>query len=116
MGAGRARAAGRPAALAGEYLTEPIVIIDAEDRTLLEPLATRPGVVSATWNGALHLQVESLAVLPDLVAHAVAGGARLTRVEPQAATLETLYFEMQRQLRDETRRREEARPGRRDSR
>ncbi|MFQ5554399.1 MAG: ABC transporter ATP-binding protein [Acidimicrobiia bacterium] len=113
MGAGTARAAGKPGELAARYLGEPIVVIDAQDRSLLGPLEHQPGVVSASWNGALHLRLESLAVLPDLVARAVADGARLTRVEPQEASLETLYFEMQRQMRDETQRREETQsPGR----
>lgn len=107
MGAGTAHAAGAPADLARLYLNDPIVIIDAENRTLLEPLVGHPAVIDATWNGALHLRLDSLDVLPDLVSQAVAGGARLTRVEPQAATLETLYFEMQRRIRDETQRREE---------
>jgi ABC-2 type transport system ATP-binding protein len=112
MGAGTARAAGRPEDLAGRYLTEPIVVIDAEDRTLLEPLTRHPTVTAAQWNGALHLHLRTLDDLPDLVALAVSGGARLTRVEPQAVTLETLYFEMQRQLRAENQRREETQPAR----
>ena len=112
MGAGTARAAGRPDELAAVYLNEPIVIFDAGDRSLLEALIGHPDVTEAQWNGALHLSLRSLSVLPDLVAMAVSKGARLTRVEPQALTLETLYFEMQRQIRAETQRREETQRGR----
>ena len=112
MGAGSARAAGRPDELAGVYLSEPIVIFDAQNRTTLDVLTAHPDVTEAQWNGALHLHLRTLDVLPDLVAMAVAEGARLTRVEPQAPTLETLYFEMQRQIRAETQRREESQSGR----
>ena len=38
--------------------------------------------------------------LPDVVAELVASGARITRVQPDNPTLETLYFEMQRSLRE----------------
>lgn len=107
MGAGKARAAGRPQDLAGVYLPEPIVVFDAQDRSVLDVLTAHPEVMSAQWNGALHLRLRTLDVLPDLVALAVAEGARLTRVEPQEATLETLYFEMQRRLRTESQQREE---------
>lgn len=100
MGAGQARAAGHPRELAAKYMKDPVVIIDAEDRDILREMASRPGVVGASWNGALHVSIESLEMLPDIVAALVEDGARLTRVEPMAATLEYLYFEMQRQLRD----------------
>ncbi|HEX9643463.1 MAG TPA: ABC transporter ATP-binding protein [Acidimicrobiia bacterium] len=99
MGAGSARAAGRPADLAAAYLTQPTVVMDAQDRTALADVASQPGVVSAAWNGALHVKLETLDTLPDLIATLVAQGARLTRVEPQLPTLEHLYFEMQRTLR-----------------
>ena len=54
-------------------------------------------MVSAEWNGsASQVTLDDLHRLPDLVAHLVRDGARLTRVEPVSATLEELYFEMQR--------------------
>ena len=59
-----------------------------------------PAVVDAVWNGALHVRLRDLDDLPDLVAGLVSNGTRLTRVEPQVPTLETLYFEMQRRLRE----------------
>ncbi len=99
MGAGSARAAGHPTDLAARYMKDPVVIVDAENRALLKGLNRYEGVKGAVWNGALHVTLESIEVLPDMVAGLVADGVRLTRVEPMAATLEHLYFEMQRQLR-----------------
>ena len=101
MGAGKSQAAGAPSALAADFLTEPTVLIDAEDRSALDGMTQRPGVVSATWNGALHVKLDDIDSLPDLVSAMVADGARLTRVEPQLPTLEHLYFEVQRRLRGE---------------
>jgi ABC-2 type transport system ATP-binding protein len=100
MGAGRARIVGTQADLANQFVTNPGVVIDAEDRTVLESLEHHEDVVSAEWNGALHLRLTHLDRLPDLVADLVAGGARITRVEPDNPTLETVYFEMQRSLRE----------------
>jgi ABC-type multidrug transport system ATPase subunit len=102
MGAGKAQASGAPKALAADFLKHPTVLFDAENRPALHEIATRPGVVAATWNGALHVKLDSLDGLPDLVAAMVADGVRLTRVEPQLPTLEHLYFEVQRALRGET--------------
>jgi hypothetical protein len=76
-------------------------VFDAENRAGLETITDRPGVVSASWNGALHVKMNDLDALPDLVAAMVADGVRLTRVEPQLPTLEHLYFEVQRTLRSE---------------
>jgi len=98
MGAGQAREAGNPAELAGRYLTEPVVVLDAEDRTALAIVEGRPGVLDATWNGALQVRLDGIERLPGIVADLVAAGARITRVEPQAPTIETLYFEMQHSL------------------
>ena len=99
MGAGHARAAGHPTELAARYMKDPVVIVDAENRNLLKDLDRYRGVKGSVWNGALHVTLDSIEVLPDMVAGLVADGVRLTRVEPMAATLEHLYFEMQRQLR-----------------
>lgn len=101
MGAGKAQAAGAPAELAARYLTRPTVVFDAENRHALDRITERPGVRSATWNGALLVELEHLDALPDLVASIVADGVRLTRVEPKLPTLEHLYFEVQRALRGE---------------
>jgi hypothetical protein len=77
------------------------VILDAENRTQLKTVTDNPAVLSAEWNGALHITLETLDALPDLVGELVASGARLIRVEPVLPTLEHLYFEMQRTLREE---------------
>lgn len=96
MNEGHAQAAGPPAELASRYMSDPIVIFDAENREALERLATFDGVIDATWNGAVHATLKDIDLLPDLVAGLVESGARLTRVEPLVPTLEELYFEMQR--------------------
>jgi ABC-2 type transport system ATP-binding protein len=100
MGAGSARASGRPTDLAGQFMRQPNVVFDAENRESLDVVLSLPGVVDAMWNGALHVRLESPEHLPDVVAGLVAAGARLTRVEPIAPTLANLYFEMQRSLGD----------------
>ena len=96
MNNGHAQASGAPAKLAGEYLADPVVILDAENRASLQSLERQDGVVSVSWNGSVQVTLDDLHRLPDLVAHLVRDGARLTRVEPVGATLEELYFEMQR--------------------
>ncbi|MEA2002218.1 MAG: ABC transporter ATP-binding protein [Actinomycetota bacterium] len=99
MGAGHAQIVGSQQDLAERFVTNPAVVIDAEDRSALENLESHTDVVSARWNGALHLRLTHLDRLPDLVNDLVAAGVRITRVEPDNPTLETLYFEMQRSLR-----------------
>lgn len=100
MGAGSARAAGPPTQLAAEYMKNPKVIFDAENRPQLKAVADHPAVLGVEWNGALHATLESLDDLPDLVNELVASGTRLIRVEPVLPTLEHLYFEMQRSIRE----------------
>jgi ABC-type multidrug transport system ATPase subunit len=100
MGAGSARAAGHPTRLAAEYMKNPTVIFDAENRSTLDSLPDHPAVIDAVWNGALHVTLSDLDNLPDLVTEVVKAGARLTRVEPVLPTLEHLYFEMQRTMRE----------------
>lgn len=99
MGAGRAQVAGSQTELMEQYVKNPSVLLDAENRESLNGVTTHEHVVSAEWNGSLHVRLTNLDHLPDLVADLVAGGARLTRVQPNNPTLETLYFEMQRSLR-----------------
>lgn len=99
MGAGRAQIAGNQSDLADEYVTNPSVIFDAEDRATLRGIEQHEHVVAAEWNGSVHVRLTHLDHLPDLVADLVAQGVRLTRVQPDNPTLETLYFEMQRSLR-----------------
>jgi ABC-2 type transport system ATP-binding protein len=99
MGAGKAQIAGSQSDLANQYVTNPSVILDAEDRAALAGIENHEHVVAAEWNGSVHVRLTHLDHLPDLVADLVAGGVRLTRVQPDNPTLETLYFEMQRSLR-----------------
>ncbi len=105
MNKGSVRALGRPDELAARYMSGQVVIFDAEDRSVLEQLGSADGVIDATWNGALHVTLDDLNRLPDLVTTLVGQGARLTRVEPIEPTLEELYFEVQR-----AHRRDEASP------
>jgi ABC-2 type transport system ATP-binding protein len=100
MGAGHAQIVGSQDDLARRFVTNPAVVIDAEDRSALENLESHADVVSAQWNGALHVRLTHLDRLPDLVSDLVNAGVRITRVEPDNPTLETLYFEMQRSLRE----------------
>ncbi len=48
-------------------------------------------------NGVATVELENETDVPDLVDALVASGARLTRVEPQAPTLEQLYFAIRRE-------------------
>jgi len=96
MVGGTVRALGHPRTLADRYLGHPLVLIDAEDRGALGAVAAHPGVRNTRWDGALEVELETLGALPDLVAALVAGGVRLTRVEPKTTRLADLYFEMQR--------------------
>ncbi len=101
MNEGHAWVAGHPDHLAEQYWRDNRVHFDAEDRTDLSILSNLDGVVSATFNGHVTAELDNLDRLPDIVATLVAGGARLTRVEPIQPTLEALYFEMQRHRRGE---------------
>ncbi len=96
MSNGHAQVSGSPEELTGRYLADPIVVFDAEDRSSLDSLVDREGVLSVSPNGAVHATLADLNSLPDLVAELVRDGVRLTRVEPIKPTLEELYFEMQR--------------------
>jgi len=101
MDNGTTRAAGHPRDLARRYMADPVVIFDAENREVLATLEGRAGVIRMRRNGHVEVALDDLHRLPDLIAELVAGGARLTRVEPKQPTLEDLYFEMQRRHREE---------------
>ncbi len=101
MDDGTARAAGHPDELAAAYMPEPIVVFDAEDRSVLELLADLDGVTSIHRNGSVQVTLDDLARLPDMVTMLVGAGARLTRVERVIPTLEELYFRMQRAHKDQ---------------
>ena len=97
---GEVRAAGAPRVLAGRYMPDPIVIIDAEDRTMLPIVAELDGVLSIRDEGAFCITLDTADRIPDLVIELVKRGVRPTRVEPLTPTLEDLYFEMQRAHRE----------------
>ena len=101
MNEGHAWAAGPPDHLVDQYWRDTRVHLDAEDRTVLNRVEDFMGVVETEYNGAVTIELDDLARLPDLIQHLVDAGARLTRVEPVQPTLEQLYFEMQRHRRIE---------------
>lgn len=96
---GTALVAGPPAALARRYWPRASVVIDAEDRVLLERVLEQAlGVtVSRTAEGAWWVELDDPKQIPDLIATAAAAGARLTRVVPHEPTLEHLYFALRRE-------------------
>jgi ABC-2 type transport system ATP-binding protein len=100
MEEGTVRAAGDPLTLARQYMPDPIVIIDAEDREALGFVDQLDGVLSVRWDGGLHVTIDDEARVPDIVIELVKRGVRPTRVEPLSPTLEDLYFEMQRAHRE----------------
>lgn len=81
-------------------MPDPIVIIDAEDRSMLELISELDGVLAVRDEGAFHITLDSTDRIPDLVIELVKRGVRPTRVEPLEPTLEDLYFEMQRAHRE----------------
>ena len=105
---GSVRASGRPGDLARTYMPDPIVILDAEDRSGLDAVDQLDGVLATRWDGALHVTIDDATRIPDLVIELVKRGVRPTRIEPLTPTLEDLYFEMQRTHRARTELTEEA--------
>jgi ABC-2 type transport system ATP-binding protein len=93
MEEGRALVAGRPEELVRWVWPHPRIQIDARDRHHLDVIATMRGVLSYERDGgAAMVSVESLDVVPDLIAGLAASGVRLTKVSPHEPTLEELYF------------------------
>ncbi len=101
MNNGHAQAAGAPQDLAAGICRTRRPTRRREPRRL-GTLDLEEGVVSVSWNGSVQVTLDDLNRLPDLVTRLVNDGARITRVEPIGATLEELYFEMQRAHRVET--------------
>lgn len=96
MDRGTGLVSGSPEELARRYWP-PVVLLDAEDRTMLFDAVTRfEGVVGCERDGHAVVRLDDLARVPDLVAGLSAAGVRLTRVEPRTPTLEDLYFAVQR--------------------
>jgi len=98
---GAVRTSGDPKTLTRRYMPDPIVIIDAEDTESLRFISELDGVLDIRYDGALHVTLDSVDRVPDMVIEAVKRGVRPTRVEPLMPTLEDLYFEMQRTHREE---------------
>ena len=95
MARGRDVLSGSPESLVARYWPSPVVVVDAEDRSVLDAVKDAPGVVEYERDsGPARVAVDSLARVPDLVALLVAGGARLTRVAPHEPSLEELYFQI----------------------
>ena len=90
---GRNLVSGPPDDLVRHIWPRPTVVFDAEERTILDRLASLPGVTGyARDGGAAVVTVDDLARVPDLVEALAASGARLTKVTPHEPTLEELYF------------------------
>ncbi len=89
--------AGRPGDLATRYWPQPIVNLSAEKGEDLDHLSTAPGVVTfERTDDTATLGVDSLDVVPDLIAAAVNHGARITSTVPFVPSLEDLYFAVRR--------------------
>ena len=100
MDEGSVRTSGRPKDLARRYMANPILILDAEDQEGLSVVTELDGVLGVRSEDTLHVTVDSLDRVPDIVIELVKRGVRPTRVEPLTPTLEDLYFEMQRSHRE----------------
>ena len=92
MDHGQAMISGSPRDLTRQFWPAPRVVVDADDPSLLDTAQALPFVRGYHRNGVATVELENETDVPDLVDALVASGARLTRVEPQAPTLEQLYF------------------------
>jgi ABC-2 type transport system ATP-binding protein len=100
MDEGSVRTSGRPKDLARKYMANPIVILDAEEPSELSIVTELDGVLGVRSDDGLHVTIDSVDRIPDIVVELVKRGVRLSRVEPLTPTLEDLYFEMQRSHRE----------------
>jgi ABC-2 type transport system ATP-binding protein len=99
MDHGRAMVAGSPAELSRRYWPPARVLLDADDRAVLDTARDLTFVRAYERNGTVTVDLERESDVPDLVDALVRAGARLTRVEPCAPTLEELYFAIRTQER-----------------
>ena len=102
MDHGQVRAHGNPGDLTRTYMPDPIVIMDAEDRTSLDFLEQLDGVLGVRTDSGFYVTVDTIDRIPDIVIEMVKRGVRPTRIEPLTPTLEDLYFQMQRTHRGES--------------
>jgi len=99
MDHGRAMVAGSPAELSRRYWPPARVLLDADNRAVLDAARDLSFVRAYERNGTVTVDLERESDVPDLVDALVRAGARLTRVEPCAPTLEELYFAIRTQER-----------------
>jgi ABC-2 type transport system ATP-binding protein len=92
MDRGRAMISGSPRELTRQFWPAARVLVDADDPAVLDAAQGLAFVRAYHRNGVATVELEHETDVPDLVDALVASGARLTRVEPQAPTLEQLYF------------------------
>jgi ABC-2 type transport system ATP-binding protein len=97
MDHGQAMISGSPRDLTRQFWPAPRVVLDADDPALLDVAEGLPFVRSYQRNGVATVELAHETDVPDLVDALVGVGARLTRVEPQAPTLEELYFAIRRE-------------------
>jgi hypothetical protein len=90
---------GSPRELTRQFWPAPRVVLDADDPSVLDRAQALPFVRAYNRNGVATVELEHETDVPDLVDALVGAGARLTRVEPQAPTLEELYFAIRREHR-----------------
>jgi ABC-2 type transport system ATP-binding protein len=99
MDHGRAMISGSPRELTRQFWPAPRVVLDADDPSVLDTAQALPFVRGYSRNGVATVELAHETDVPDLVDALVGAGARLTRVEPQAPTLEELYFAIRREHR-----------------
>ena len=85
---------GSPSELTERFWPGARVVLDAEEPSVLDRIASLPYVRAYARNGVATVDLVSHDAVPDLVDELVGAGARLTRVEPQTPSLEQLYFEI----------------------
>jgi ABC-2 type transport system ATP-binding protein len=94
---GAAMVAGTPAELVHRYWPTPAVMLDAEDQAGLLQAKNLAGVLAVETNGGpVHVSLDRLDRVPDLIAALAGAGVRLTRVVPVEPTLEELYLAVRR--------------------
>jgi ABC-type multidrug transport system ATPase subunit len=97
MDRGQTLVTGSPGELIGKLFAGVTVALDAEDPNALDAAAMLPGVLDYQRDGMAILSVDSPDRIPDIVHALVAGGVRVTRVDPRVPSLEELYFAVRRQ-------------------
>jgi len=96
MDHGHAMVSGSPGELGRRYWPAARVLVDADDPSRLDAARELPFVLRYERNGVAMVDLKKETDVPDLVDALVDAGARLTRVEPQAPSLEELYFAIRR--------------------